>query len=164
MRSNLQTIKEKRSLWCSKKSSAFTLIEAAVALLVTAAGLFVIFGLANGVNKQVDSTQTTNRFEWERFVSLFQNEQQHFYLIPDSVDLHEFNVYSKEADNVYVVYYNYRKNKVIMKGQSKGYMPLLYNVYGFDVDLEGEVLNITADVGDRTYKTQLFLPFKEDKK
>lgn len=70
----------KLHLNCAKIKS-FTLIEATVALVVTALGLALLAGIGSDMQKQVVAKQETDRFEWERFVSLLQNERQHFALV-----------------------------------------------------------------------------------
>ncbi len=54
------------------------MIEATVALMVTALGLALLAGIGSNMQKQVVAKQETDQFEWERFVSLLQNERQHF--------------------------------------------------------------------------------------
>ena len=69
----------KLQLSCAK-IKGFTLIEATVALMVTALGLALLAGIGSNMQKQVVAKQETDQFEWERFVSLLQNERQHFRL------------------------------------------------------------------------------------
>ena len=54
------------------------MIEATVALVVTAMGLALLAGIGSNMQKQMVAKQEIDQFEWERFVSLLQNERQHF--------------------------------------------------------------------------------------
>ena len=91
----------KLQLNCAK-IKGFTLIEATVALMVTALGLALLAGIGSNMQKQVVAKQETDQFEWERFVSLLQNERQHFALVKKSGENGEnIYLYSRKAKKDY---------------------------------------------------------------
>ena len=45
------------------------------------------------MQKQVVAKQETDQFEWERFVSLLQNERQHFALVKSQVKMGKISIY-----------------------------------------------------------------------
>ena len=139
----------KLQLNCAK-IKGFTLIEATVALMVTALGLALLAGIGSNMQKQVVAKQETDQFEWERFVSLLQNERQNIYL------------YSRKAKKDYIVHYESQRDKVIMETASGGYMPLLYRVSSFSAVRQGETIKITAQIDLRTYQTTVSLPLQKE--
>ena len=152
----------KLQLRCAK-IKGFTLIEATVALMVTALGLALLAGIGSNMQKQVVAKQETDQFEWERFVSLLQNERQHFALVKKSGENGEnIYLYSRKAKKDYIVHYESQRDKVIMETASGGYMPLLYRVSSFSAVRQGETIKITAQIDLRTYQTTVSLPLQKE--
>ncbi|MEY8737750.1 competence type IV pilus minor pilin ComGF [Lactobacillus sp. AN1001] len=139
------------------------MIETTVALVVTAMGLALLAGIGSNMQKQVVAKQEIDQFEWERFVSLLQNERQHFALVKKpGENVENIYLYSRKAKKDYIVHYESERDKVIMETASGGYMPLLYRVSSFRAIKQGETIKITAQIDQRTYQTTLSLPLQKE--
>lgn len=138
------------------------MIEATVALVVTAMGLALLAGIGSNMQKQMVAKQEIDQFEWERFVSLLQNERQHFALVKKpGENVENIYLYSRKAKKDYIVHYESERDKVIMETASGGYMPLLYRVSSFRAIKQDKTIKITAQIDQRTYQTTFSLPLQK---
>lgn len=145
------------------KIRVFTLIEATVALVVTAMGLALLAGIGSNMQKQMVAKQEIDQFEWERFVSLLQNERQHFALVKKpGENVENIYLYSRKAKKDYIVHYESERDKVIMETASGGYMPLLYRVSSFRAIKQDKTIKITVQIDQRTYQTTFSLPLQKE--
>lgn len=139
------------------------MIEATVALVVTAMGLALLAGIGSNMQKQMVAKQEIDQFEWERFVSLLQNERQHFALEKKpGENVENIYLYSRKAKKDYIVHYESERDKVIMETASGGYMPLLYRVSSFRAIKQDKTIKITAQIDQRTYQTTFSLPLQKE--
>lgn len=141
------------------KTPAFTLVETIIALVLVVTALVLLTNFFNNSQKELRDMHRADRFQVTCALATLQSSELDLHYLPQKGQ--QLIFYSPSKDMNYSLEINGKR--LVMRGESQGFMPLLYNVDAGSLSFKAPKLDLKLTIHGVTYHEQVtYSPFEKE--